>query len=92
MACFVLGCLDGIVRDAAGEPILFRHPRFGRVQSCDGHGITLTMVLKGFEAVRREVRAEITRESIACTGCGRVRGQGCECRVEGVGARGGVKL
>lgn len=85
MACFVLGCLDGIVRDAAGEPLLFRHPRFGRVQSCEDHGVTLAMVLSGFERVRAEVRAEVVRESIVCTGCGRSRGQGCECRMADAG-------
>lgn len=45
MSCFVRGCSDSPARDPFGVPLLFKHPRFGKVESCEDHGVSLSLLV-----------------------------------------------
>lgn len=67
-------------RDPAGAPLLFKHPRFGRVKSCEDHGVSLSLLVGLHVAVA--MLAEETAGGgvvvVRCVECGK---RPCVCVV-----------
>lgn len=69
MSCFVRGCGSLVARDPAGSPLLFKHPRFGKVESCEDHGVSLSLLV-GLHMAARVLAMEPGVVVVRCVECG----------------------